>query len=351
MKRFLSVLIILIIALAATPVAAAPGTIVDIAVGDPGNFSILVEALTKADLVDTLSGDGPFTVFAPTDAAFADLLTDLGVTKQELLDHPDLKNVLLYHVLSGEVLSTALTDGMTAATLQGENLDFDLGSTPPLVNDAQITTTDIVASNGVIHVIDKVLVPESFGKDSIVGIAAGNPDFSILVAALKKADLANTLSGAGPFTVFAPTNAAFEKLLTALDISAEDLLAQPDLAKVLLHHVISGRVLSTSLSDGLSVETLNKDKLAFDLVKANGPFVNDAKISGVDIVGSNGVIHVIDDVMIPTNFTIAAIDDDTEIPQTGDTWIYLAGGLVFAGLVLLIVNNRRRLMGKDKSDK
>ena len=344
-KKMLSSLIILVFLLTAVPVAAAPTeSIVEIAVGN-ADFSILVEALTAADLVDDLSGAGPFTVFAPTNDAFAALLVDLGVTKEELLAHPDLADVLLYHVLSGKIMSTDLSDGLSAATLQGEDVMFDLDTTPPMVNESGITAVDLEATNGVIHVIDKVLVPESFGApgQSIVEIAVGNPDFSILVAALQKADLVSALQGEGPFTVFAPTNAAFAKLLEALDITAEDLLAQPDLAKVLLHHVVSGKVMSSALTDGLEADTLNGDKLVFDLETAGGPFVSNAKISAVDIEATNGVIHVIDDVMVPTNFTLVEIDDEPEVPQTGDTFIYLAGMLLLAGAVLLLINNRRKV--------
>lgn len=134
--------------------------IVDVAQGNP-DFSTLVAALQEAGLVETLQGDGPFTVFAPTNAAFDKLLTDLGITADELLAQPDLADVLTYHVLSGNVMASDLTDGMTAETVNGEELTFDL-SGDPMVNDSMITSTDIEASNGIIHVIDTVLVPSGF---------------------------------------------------------------------------------------------------------------------------------------------------------------------------------------------
>lgn len=134
--------------------------IVAIAQGNP-DFSILVSALQEADLVETLQGDGPFTVFAPTNDAFEQLLMDLDITADELLAQPDLKNVLTYHVVSGDVMAADLTDGMEAETVNGEELMFDL-SGDPMVNDAMITTTDLEATNGVVHVIDKVLVPSDF---------------------------------------------------------------------------------------------------------------------------------------------------------------------------------------------
>lgn len=138
----------------------ADENIVEVAQGNP-DFSILVSALQKAGLVETLQGEGPFTVFAPTDAAFEKLLGDLDITADELLAQPDLENVLTYHVVSGEVLAEDLTDGMTAATVNGEEVSFDL-SGEPMVNDAAIITTDIDATNGVIHAIDSVLVPADF---------------------------------------------------------------------------------------------------------------------------------------------------------------------------------------------
>lgn len=134
--------------------------IVDVAQGNP-DFSTLVAALQEAGLVETLQGDGPFTVFAPTNAAFDKLLTDLGITADELLAQPDLADVLTYHVVSGNVMASDLTDGMTAETVNGEELTFDL-SGDPMVNDSMITSTDIEASNGIIHVIDTVLVPSGF---------------------------------------------------------------------------------------------------------------------------------------------------------------------------------------------
>lgn len=152
--------------------------------------------------------------------------------------------------------------------------------------------------------------------DDIVDIAVGNPDFSILVSALQKAELVETLQGEGPFTVFAPTNAAFEKLLGALDISAEELLAQPDLAKVLTYHVVAGKVMSTDLTDGMKAATVNGEEITVNL--SSGVKINDSTVSSADIEASNGVIHVIDTVLVPSNFTLQEVDmEETEAPQTG----------------------------------
>lgn len=152
--------------------------------------------------------------------------------------------------------------------------------------------------------------------DDIVDIAVGNPDFSILVAALQKAELVETLQGDGPFTVFAPTNAAFEKLLAALNISAEELLAQPDLAKVLTYHVVSGKVMSTDLTDGMKAPTVNGEEITVDL--SSGVKINESAVTSADIEASNGVIHVIDTVLVPSNFTLQEVDlEESEAPQTG----------------------------------
>ena len=302
------------------PTFAADQDIVEIAAGN-SDFSILVAALQKAELVDALQGTGPFTVFAPTNAAFEKLLASLGITAEQLLNHPQLKDVLLYHVVSGQVLSTDLKNGMMAPTLNGENIKVDL-SNGVKINASGVSTADVMATNGVIHIIDTVLVPSTFvlnaepmAPETVVDIALSNSDFSMLVSLLQKADLVSALQGEGPFTVFAPTNAAFEKLLSSLGITASELMNQPDLAKVLLYHVVSGDVRSTDLSDGLQAPSLNGENLTFDL--SSGAMVNESKITAVDIVAGNGVVHVIDTVLVPTNFVYQAVSENTSIPKTG----------------------------------
>lgn len=325
------------------PAMAADKNIVEIA-SENEDFSTLVAALTKAELVSDLEGEGPFTVFAPTNAAFEKLLTDLDITAEELLAHPQLKEVLLYHVVSGKVLSTDLKDGMMAATLQGEEIAVDL-SDGVKINKSSVVTPDLDASNGVIHVIDTVLVPKSFKlettvtpdmPETVVDIALSSDDFSMLVALLQKAELVDTLKGDGPFTVFAPTNAAFEKLLKDLDITEAELIAQPDLSKVLLYHVISGQVLSSDLTDGLEADTINGEALTFDLM--DGVKVNMANVVTADLKANNGVVHVIDAVLVPKDFTYREVDDSGEIPKTGDVGMVpfaVAGiiSLVGAGLL------------------
>jgi len=319
MKKIMSVLLSFFL-LMGIPTFAADQDIVEIAVGN-SDFSILVAALQKADLVSALQADGPFTVFAPTNAAFEKLLASLNITADDLLNHPQLKEVLLYHVVSGQVLSMDLQNGMMPATLSGETIKVDL-TNGVKINASGVTTADVLATNGVIHIIDTVLVPSTFVLNAepevpatVVDIALSNPDFSMLVSLLQKADLVGALQGEGPFTVFAPTNTAFEKLLVALNISASDLMNQPDLAKVLLYHVVSGKVMSTDLSDGLEAPTLNGESVAFDL--SSGVLVNKSNVVSADIQAGNGVIHVIDAVLVPTNFVYQAMEENKAVPKTG----------------------------------
>jgi len=175
------------------------------------------------------------------------------------------------------------------------------------------------------------------GEETIVDIALGNDDFSILVSALQRAELVETLQGEGPFTVFAPTNAAFEELLGALDITAEELLAQPDLANVLTYHVLSGKVLAGDLTDGMEAETVNGEMLTFDL--SGDPMVNDSMIVDTDIEASNGVIHVIDSVLVPTNFELQEVDmEEDEVPETGiESSVFLLAGMVMAAAAFVFV--------------
>ena len=344
MKKLMSVLVIALMLMSLSlPVFADEQDIVDIAAGND-DFSILVTALQEAELVDALKSEGPFTVFAPTNAAFEALLESLDISAEDLLNHPQLADVLLYHVVDGQVLSTDLEDGMTAETLNNESITVDL-SDGVKINDSMVTTADIMATNGVIHVIDAVLIPSSFElspeseadmPETVVDIALSSDDFSMLVSLLQKADLVTALQGDGPFTVFAPTNEAFDDLLEALDITAADLMNQPDLAKVLLYHVISGKIMSTDLADGLEADTLNETSLTFDL--SDGAKVNDSNIIAADIEAGNGVVHVIDAVLIPENFNYQATEENTEIPKTGSvglTPILLAGIMALTGAGLM----------------
>ena len=268
------------------------GSIVDIAVGD-GRFTTLVTALQAAELVETLSGDGPFTVFAPTDDAFNKLPE--GTIEALLADILALTDILLYHVVSGEVLAEDVVMLEEAETLLGENVEIMVEGEAVKINDAQVIITDILADNGVIHVIDTVLLPpEPLG--TIVDIAVEDGRFTTLVTALQAAELVETLSGDGPFTVFAPTDDAFNKLP---DDTIEALLADiPALTDILLYHVVEGEVLAEDVILLEEAETLLEEKVEI-MLDGDHVFINDSQVIITDILADNGVIHVIDTVLLP----------------------------------------------------
>ena len=284
----------------AAPVAVAPTkNVVELAQGT-GDLSILVEAVVAAGLAPTLSGTGPFTVFAPTNAAFAAALTELGLTKDQLLapaNKPLLTSILTYHVVSGKVLKAQVPLGTPIATVQGESftVDASLAITDQRGRKAAITATDILATNGVVHLIDKVILPTD---KNIVQVAQGNPDFSILVEAVIAADLVSTLSGTNSFTVFAPTNEAFAKL----PAGTVDNLLKPemkkDLTNILTYHVVAGKLMAADLKDGQKLKTVEGGELTVS-VKAGKVMINGANVTIADVVSSNGVTHVIDAVLMP----------------------------------------------------
>lgn len=265
-------------------------TIVEIAASDP-QFSTLVAAVQVAGLVETLSSEGPFTVFAPTNAAFAKLGD---ATIQALLNDPaTLQSILLYHALSGSVYAADVLQRSSATTINGQDVVFSVRNGSAYINDAKITITDIQASNGVIHVIDTVILPPT--KD-IVDTAVANPQLKGLVAAVQAAGLVDTLKSEGPFTVFAPTDAAFKKLGKA---TVEALLKDTaKLGNILTYHVVAGKLYSGDVLKTTSVATVNGSDLVFTLRKGM-PYVNNARIVMTDILTTNGVIHIIDAVMLP----------------------------------------------------
>ena len=259
------------------------------------NFSILVEALAKANLVSALNGEGNFTVFAPTNAAFNQLFTQLGVSGISDLSAATLTPILLYHVLGEEKKANMLTEGYysTISPAQGSFSALKVGLTGgvKINKEASVIAADVDVKNGVIHAIDKVLLPPT-----VVDHALNNDSFSILVQAVVKADLVETLKGAGPFTIFAPTNAAFEALFTALGVTGINDLTAQQLTPILLYHVVSGNVRSNQLTAG-AVATLNGD---IDVTLSPTPKINGTTgIIATDVQAANGVIHVIDEVLIP----------------------------------------------------
>lgn len=278
-----------------------PATVVDVAAGSPG-FSTLVAAVAAADLAGPLSGPGPFTVFAPTDDAFTDLLAELGATPEELLARADLPDILKYHVVATTALSTDLSDGQELETLQGDVVKVTVAEDGSVkINGAAVVLPNLEAGNGVVHVIDSVLLPPEPLPATVVDVAAGNPDFSTLVAALTQPSTSQVLEllsdpAQGPFTVFAPVNDAFVALLAELGISAEELLDSPALPEILEYHVVPGQSLSTDLSDGQELVTLQGEVLAVTITDA-GVFINGVQVVLPDQEADNGVVHVIGGVL------------------------------------------------------
>jgi transforming growth factor-beta-induced protein len=286
--------------------------IVDTAVA-AGNFKQLAAALTKANLVDALKGEGPFTVFAPTDAAFDALEQAKPGTVAGLTD-AQLVEVLQYHVVAGAAVKAAdLKNGQLVKTLAGPVAAIDLSGAKPTINGVTISTTDIVASNGIIHVIDAVLLPPG----DIVEVATAAGSFTKLAEALTTAGLVDDLQGEGPFTVFAPTDAAFEKLSAAPTGDA--------LTNVLLYHVLQGAVGPADLKEGGAAKTLAGSPVLFTL--AGGAKINDASITTTNVVAKNGVIHVIDTVIVPP------ADDIVATAIAAGTFTQLANALTSADLV------------------
>ena len=278
------------------------------------NFSTLVSALSKAGLVSTFSGAGSFTVFAPTNAAFdaaAAALLGAGKTGQDLvngLDVATLTAVLKYHVVGDARNAQAVLASSQIIMLDGNAAAIALKSGSPYIQNAKITSTDIQASNGIVHVIDAVILPPSLAKSAgtsnqtITAIAAGNPDFSTLVAALSKAGLVDTFNGKGPFTVFAPTNAAFDDAARQLHFrNGVEMVAQLDiktLTAVLAYHVYAGNLNAQGVvaADRL---TMLDGNLADVSVRNGQVFIDDVAIVQADIAASNGTIHVLRSVMLP----------------------------------------------------
>ena len=265
-------------------------SIVDVAAED-GSFTTLIAALEAAGLDETLRGDGPFTVFAPTDEAFAKL--PAGTVEGLLADVPALSNILLFHVVPGRVASSDVVKLSSARSASGSAFNIVMSDSGITVAGSSIVATDLEASNGIIHVVDNVMLPPTL---DIVDIAVGNDSFSTLVAALQSAGLVETLKGEGPFTVFAPTNEAFAKLPAG---TVEALLKDvPALTDILLYHVVPGMVSADEVG-GLTSATTASGKSFEISANGNGVYVDKAKVISTDIFAANGVIHVIDSVIVP----------------------------------------------------
>tara|TARA_B100001057_G_scaffold352076_1_gene353675 strand:+ start:6875 stop:8383 length:1509 start_codon:yes stop_codon:yes gene_type:complete len=339
-------------------------TVVDVIVNSE-NHTTLETAVVTAGLVETLSGEGPFTVFAPTDDAF-DALPE-GTLDAVLADMELLTSILTHHVAAGAVFSTDLADGMMVTTLNGTELMVTINENGVMIDNAMVTVADYEADNGVVHVIDAVLIPENECEDdnetieqlfgamfisdcealvgflmtnynyseyqacnwdgqpmfslesnvseicgcacqnveeettTVVDIIANSDNHNTLEYALGEAGFIEYLSGEGPFTVFAPTDDAFDALPEGtLDAVLTDFEL---LASILKYHVVTGSVYSTDLTDGMMVTTLEGADLMVT-IDENGVMINNAMVTVADYEADNGVVHVIDAVLIPESSNI-----------------------------------------------
>jgi len=265
----------------------AGADIVDTAVA-AGSFNTLVTAVKAAGLVEALKGDGPLTVFAPTDDAFNKLPAG---TLNKLLANPDqLRAILLYHVVPGKLMAADVVKSGSLTTLLGQNAAIST-SRGPMIGDARITATDIKASNGVIHVIDTVILP----ANDIIETARAAGSFKTLLTALDATGLTGALRGSGPFTVFAPTDDAFAKLPAG---TLDSLLQDRDkLASILKYHVVSGRVMAGDVVNLSRATTLQGSDVKIDT--SSGVKIDNARVIKTDVEATNGVIHVIDTVILP----------------------------------------------------
>lgn len=294
LKNFLTALSTGAILFGSSIAGAADKDIVDTAVA-AGSFKTLAAALQAAGLVDALKGDGPFTVFAPTDEAFAKLPAGTVETLLKPENRKQLIGVLTYHVVNGKVTAKQVVELKGAETLNGQRVDITVANDTVSVDKAKVVTTDIECSNGIIHVIDSVILPSA---DNIATTADKAGTFKTLLAAAKAAGLATALSGESELTVFAPTDEAFAKLPAGTVESLSKPENKAKLAGILKYHVVAGRVYSEDAVQAKVATTLQGSTIAITLQDGKAR-VNDANLIATDIDASNGVIHVIDSVMLP----------------------------------------------------
>lgn len=269
-------------------------TIVETALGSE-SFSTLVTALKAADLVTPLQGKGNFTVFAPTNEAFAKLPEKQLAMLLDPKNKSLLQSILTYHVVPEELMAKKVLKSANATTLNGQRIDFRIVEGAVMVDSATVTATDIDCSNGVIHVIDTVILPSTM---DLIETAVEAGSFKTLAAALNAAALVEALQGDGPFTVFAPTDAAFDALPEGTVASLLKPENKKKLAAVLTYHVVPGRIYSETVAAGAELTTLQGQKLKSRSHESN-VMINGAGIIQANIETTNGVIHVIDKVLLP----------------------------------------------------
>lgn len=313
-----------------------PFTVFD-AISESPDHTTLETAIIAAELSVDLDNEGAiFTIFAPTDAAFNQL--PAGVL-DALLDDPmgELKDILLYHVLDTNVPSSDLMNGQTVMTLNGKDITITIDNNEVFINEAQVTVADIMTDNGVVHVIDAVLM---IPRTTIFDIIQDSPNHTVLETAILAAGLDDELEGEELLTVFAPTDAAFAQLPAgALNALLDDPMGA--LAQTLLYHVVDGNVLSTDLMDGQSVVTLNGESLTI-AINNNTISINDSEVTVANIETDNGVVHVVSTVIQPPNSTkdIATIQLNTyPNPVTDLLTIEMPNEILGQAVTALLIDN------------
>ena len=282
--------------------ASAQTNVYDDVIATSPNHTSLAAAIQQEGLVSALQNpSATLTVFAPDNTAFENLATALNTNIAGLLALPNLSDILLYHVLGVTVDAAAVTNGAIVDPLNTANTikmtKTSMGSV--YANQAMVNGADLTADNGIVHSIDAVLLP----YETVVDVAIDN-GFTSLTTAVVTAELLPALTNPlAELTVFAPTNQAFDNLAVALGTDINGLLANPELADILLYHVVSGTVLSTGLSNGM-VPTLNGQSVTVDL--STGVMINSSNVTLADLTADNGVVHVVDAVLVPS---LAAIDE------------------------------------------
>lgn len=274
--------------------APAAKNIVETAAG-AGTFNTLLAAAKAAGLAEALS-TGQYTVFAPTDEAFAKVDKKVIADLLKPENKAQLAAILKYHVVAGKVMAADAAKSKMAPTLNGQRLALDVTANPPTVGGAKVLKTDIVCSNGIIHVVDTVIMPTT---KTIPEVATEAGAFKTLLAAAKAAGLAETLGTEGPFTVFAPTDAAFKKLPAG---TVESLLKPENkqkLVDILKYHVVSGRVYAADALAAKKAGTLLTDKMIMVSKAGENVMINNVKVVTPNVEAANGVIHVIDGVLLP----------------------------------------------------
>ncbi|TVR41664.1 MAG: fasciclin domain-containing protein, partial [Cryomorphaceae bacterium] len=313
MKKLLTLLVSVFVATTMSFAQAGQGgfgTVMEIIESSP-DHQTLTAAINAAGLADALNGDGPFTVFAPNDAAFGALPP--GVV-DELLADPSglLTEILLYHVVFGAAVeSVQLEDGQMITTMNGGDITVMLFGGVFINETSEVIQADLIAGNGVVHVVNEVLLPPA--PFTVWDVVQESEIHDILEAAVLAAGLDGALSDPdAELTLFAPTDEAFAALPDGL---IDDLLADPSglLTDILLYHVVGSVALSTDLSDGQMITTLNGADVTVTFDGGN-VFINDAQVILADIVTDNGVVHVIDAVLVPAApFTVWDVVQESEI--------------------------------------